>query len=145
VQTEVNVRRSEYGDLFLPYNSSDTLKTFQHDLDQDIARIGVRITPEPESTILGSVIFGQRHLKSSLPLTDEFGTSLIDGRLKHQGIEGEGAYLYSANRINGQIGFGVYDIDNRTRGIFKSHITPPLLPPISVNVHNTAKFNVKHY
>ena len=140
LQTEVNVWRSEYGDLVQPHKAGDILPTLRHDLDQSIARIGARITPNPEFTILGSVIYGRRHFKGSLPFTSAAGTLSQEDRLKYQGIQGESAYVYRANQFNGQVGVGAYNIDNRVRGIFDFQ------SPITSNTtSDTTDFDTSHY
>ena len=60
VQGEVRVQRTENGDRRLRYDPDVFNPDLERDLDDDMARFGIRYSPSPRSDLIGSVIYTDR-------------------------------------------------------------------------------------
>jgi opacity protein-like surface antigen len=114
-QVEVRHRDSDQGDLafnFDPDNFSDNLR---RDLDQDIARAGLRYSPNPQSDLLLSFIYSDRRERRRE--TDPFFGD-TDLKLNEKGYQVEGQYLYRMDPFNVTAGFGFSDVDSDLDELF---------------------------
>jgi tetratricopeptide (TPR) repeat protein/outer membrane protein assembly factor BamB len=120
VQAEVLARRTENGDRFFNFNQNNFSRSDRYDIDQDMGRFGVRISPTPSSDLIGSVIVGRRHqkLKSHGIVFDPFlGIIPVTtrNRINDDGVQGEGEYLWRHGALKGLAGAGVYGIQRQNR------------------------------
>jgi tetratricopeptide (TPR) repeat protein len=106
VQTEVIERRSTYGDRTQNFAADDFAPNQRRDVDQGLARFGLRYSPEPGQDVIGSFVFGERQFKSGV-------NSLFDFRVKDYALQGELEYIWRAEPYNGVFGFGAYDLERR--------------------------------
>ena len=111
VQAEVRARRTEYGDIFLKFDPDLSSDDFKVDVDQDIVRFGMRYSPSPTSSIIGSFIASHLTQKFQVGPPD----TLFDFRNHDDGLQGESQYIWSAKNVNVVAGGGISSVDNAAR------------------------------
>jgi tetratricopeptide (TPR) repeat protein len=133
VQGEVRLQRSETGDRRINYDPEVFSDDFNTDLDDDMARVGLRFSPSPQSDIVGSVIYS--NIREKVQQTP--GNNLGDFRIEDKAIQGEGAFFYKKDMWNLVAGFGYYQIDRKVKE--KIFIPFPIsgFPPIVDRVDTT--------
>ena len=89
-------------------------------LNQDIARVGLRYSPTPNSDLLFSFIYSDR--EERLTETDPggfFGFDLLsDNAVDDEGYQLEAQYLYRRDRFNVTAGFAYTDVDREFKDFF---------------------------
>ena len=101
IQAELLSRRSQEGDLRFNFAPNSFAPYATRDLDQDTARLGLRVSLSPHSDVLGSFIFTER--EENVP----------DMAFSNRGMQGEVEYLQRARGVNMVAGLGAYRIDQR--------------------------------
>ncbi|MEQ1602686.1 MAG: FecR domain-containing protein [Methylophilaceae bacterium] len=112
VQLELRKRHTEQGDLRMALDES-FVTSEKRKLDQNTGRIGIKISLNPESQLLGSLIYSDRkELLLDSPQMDEYGYSYPSQAFDHQkAINAEGQYLFDGKYVNIVIGGGANKID----------------------------------
>lgn len=112
VQLELRKRHTEQGDLRMMLEES-FVPSEKRKLDQNTGRIGIKISLNPESQLLGSLIYSDRkELLLDSPQMDEYGYSYPSQAFDHQkAINAEGQYLFDGKYVNIVIGGGANKID----------------------------------
>jgi tetratricopeptide (TPR) repeat protein len=106
IQAELRRRAANYGDLKLTHDPEAFSSTERHDLGQVSTQVGIHASISPSSDIIASVIHNRR--------TDEQTITpgpIITTRLRDEGYQWEGAYIFRQPRFNLVIGLGSYRID----------------------------------
>ncbi|GJL56439.1 MAG: hypothetical protein NPIRA02_35710 [Nitrospirales bacterium] len=104
VQTEYRKRDRKQGDLQLRFDP-DNFSNERRDLEQDIMRVGARLTPQPHSTFLFSWFYTHRDDRTNTP-------PFLEGRTESDGQQFEGQYLFRHDIINTIVGGGISKIDD---------------------------------
>jgi tetratricopeptide (TPR) repeat protein len=112
LQVELRHRESTQGDLALNFDPDNFRPDFERDLNQDIARAGVRYSPTPNSDFLLSFIYSDREDEPS----DRFSVfspddTTFDGQTDDEGYQIEGQYLYRQERFNLTTGLAYTGVD----------------------------------
>jgi predicted Zn-dependent protease len=137
VQAELNVRRSETGDLDLDFDPASYIPNERIDLDQDVGRVGMRYSPTPSTDIVASLLYGRRNDKSSAPFDQQ--------RVRDRNIQGEAQYLWRSPDINVIAGVSAYDVDRNDRNsVFIPGFEIPTFPPIVVPASTAVERNDGH-
>jgi tetratricopeptide (TPR) repeat protein len=123
LQLEYRHRESEQGDLAFNFDPDDFSSFLNRELEQDVARVGLRISPSPGSDILLSYIYSDRDEDITDNLPDTFFGSpfLLDQEIirEDKGKQYEGQYIHRRNRFNIVAG-GAY---NRVDREFEEHLS----------------------
>jgi tetratricopeptide (TPR) repeat protein len=125
IQGEVRLRRTESGDRRLNFDPEDFDSDLEGDLDEDMARFGLRYSPSPRSDFIGSVIYTDRREKAQTPPSDS--------RVKDKAVQGEAAHLYNGGSWNLVTGYGYYDVDRTKRVAVDFPGFPPFFPARTIN------------
>lgn len=125
LQAEVRRRDSDQGDLRLNFDPDDFSTIDRRKVRQDNFRFGAHYEPTPQSDILVSFIYGDRHgnqklLRSNLRITEQ---------TNDHGYHAEGQYILREDRFNVTAGISTYDIDVDER--INTDFT--LIPPFFVS------------
>ncbi len=115
IQAEWSQRETEYGDLAFNFDPDSYDPTVRNHLNRDMARIGVRYSPTPNSDIIASVIYGSRDQRRARELFPGFDFK-VEG--KDEGYQYEGQYIYRADLFNVVAGVGYTDADATTTAQF---------------------------
>ncbi|MCP5363981.1 MAG: FecR domain-containing protein [Hyphomicrobiales bacterium] len=105
VQGEYIRRRSENGDRTLNFDKNSFFPGLTESPDQDMARLGARISPLTNLDILTSFIYTKRDEN------DFFKDIDLEIQAKFDTIQFENQYLYSIGKFNFIAGFGISDTD----------------------------------
>lgn len=110
-QLEFRHRDSNEGDLAFNFDPDDFLRDKRRDLDQDIARLGLRYTPAPGSDFLLSVIGSDR--KEKVRQTEPFDVFEVasDASADDEAVQIEGQHLWRRDRFNLTSGLAYTDVD----------------------------------
>ena len=105
LQAEVDRRETEYGDIAMHFDPDDFDSTLRRTLDVDSERVGVRIAPNNNSTILLSAIRADRDgfakQEDELELFPGFTIDLVfDGDLDEEVTQYDVAYIYQQPGFN---------------------------------------------
>jgi predicted Zn-dependent protease len=110
-QVEVRRRRTRQGDLAQNFDPDDFSPNFERELDQDIGRVGLRVSPAPHSDVLLSFIYTDR----DEAVTDQFDSPIglieVEGRAEDEGYQAEGQYIFRQERFNLIAGGAFSDFD----------------------------------
>jgi tetratricopeptide (TPR) repeat protein len=150
-QVEYRHRETEQGDLVLRFDPDDFSPDEKITIEEDVARVGVRFTPGPQSDIIGSYIYSQRDQNSFFP--SRAGGPSIDSDAVAKANQVEGQYLLRSGIFNAQIGGGYTHIDNNN--VFNLQAMPvpfppfcippiPIFSPPSCNARQQSQFTTKH-
>ncbi len=154
LQLEYRHRDSISGDLALNFNPDDFLLVKERDLDQDIARIGLRYSPSPDSDALLSVIYSDREGRLT---QSEFRPSppgiitevSLDDLRDDEGYQAEAQYVFRRDRYNVTAGFAFSDLDryvDKTETVVFTFVPPaPPTPPIVNSNREIRDRDLKHY
>jgi tetratricopeptide (TPR) repeat protein len=104
LQAEYRHRKAEQGDLALNFDPEDFSRTFRRRIDQDTARLGVRLRATPSSELLLSAISGNQDEH----ITDEDEVFPVEIDTDISAVQGEGQYLFRGEGINLIVG-GIYN------------------------------------
>jgi ferric-dicitrate binding protein FerR (iron transport regulator) len=111
-QVEYRHRETDFGDLEFDFDPHDRLPNLENEFDQDLARVGLRYSPDPQSDILLSYIFthrdGSSHDVSVEPFLGEF---TFDTPLDQDAHQVEAQYIFRADRFNVVAGAGYSNVD----------------------------------
>jgi ferric-dicitrate binding protein FerR (iron transport regulator) len=140
VQVEYRHRKSKQGDLAFNFDPDDFSDSFERDLEQDTARVGLRISPLPGSDILFSYIYSERDedITDSRP-DNLFGSPfLLDeaNSVDDDGHQAEAQYLHRREVFNLVAG-GAYNYVDRELKEQLSIIGIPLIDEVT-------HFDIKH-
>ncbi len=138
LQLEYRHRDSISGDLALNFDPDDFLLVKERDLDQDIARAGLRYSPSPNSDVLLSFIYSVREERltqtESIPSPPGLTTEVfLDDLRDDEGYQAEAQYLYRSDRFNVTAGLAFSDLDrfvDKTETVVFTFAVPPSPPPI---------------
>jgi outer membrane receptor protein involved in Fe transport len=125
LQFEYRSRDTSYGDLATDFDPNVFLPDLNRELEQDIARAGVRYSPTPNSDILLSYMYSDRAVKTEDVLLRFFGGcpfadptdptcpvwDITD--IDEEGGQTEAQYLYRSPRFDLVAGGGFTDIDRQ--------------------------------
>ncbi len=138
LQFEFNRRETSSGDLEQNFDPSIYREDYTRDLDLDVARLGLRYSPNPESDLVFSFIhaerdesqvytqpFGEIDIGIGFPLMLDFST---DTRLRQDAEQYEAQYVWQGNRFNIVAGVGYADVDGRLDETDTFVVTPPIFP-----------------
>jgi hypothetical protein len=105
LQAEVDRRETEYGDIAMHFDPDDFDSSFRRTLDVDSERVGMRIAPSNNSTILLSVIRADRdgsaHEEDELEIFPGFSVDIaFDGLLDEEVTQYDVAYIYQQPGFN---------------------------------------------
>lgn len=133
IQFEYRRRETTQGDLQLLLDP-DPMGTIQRrDLEHDIWRTGLHLSPLPGSDVIASLIYSDRREGLFKEDPDVRVTDVSDDRA---GYNAEAQYLFQENGFNFILGGGVYrfDVDyERTINVEPITITlPPPFPPATI-------------
>ena len=121
IQFEYRHRETYDEDIALDFDPTSFLDEKNRDLEQDIARAGIRYSPTPNSDLLLSVIYSDRVEQThELNPASFFGSdAIIDVLLDDVGYQAEAQYLYRGNRVNMTAGLAVSDINRFLESTFE--------------------------
>jgi outer membrane receptor protein involved in Fe transport len=146
VQAEYRYRKSEQGDLTLNFDPDNFNPTQETTIEQEVVRVGARLSPAPHSDILASYMFTQREEDSFFP-----GVPSIDGTGDTNSNQIEGQYLFQSGIVNAQVGGGYTHIDNILRTNvqampvpFPPFCIPPIAAPPSCLLQQQSKTKTKN-
>jgi outer membrane receptor protein involved in Fe transport len=108
LQTEYRYRDTDHGDLALEFDPLDpaTFSLVQRrDIDQDVLRVGLRVSPAPHSDIILSGFYTKRDENVALV------PGTLEDDLHEKGPQGEAQYLFRGGGWDAILGGGYYDID----------------------------------
>ena len=114
VQAEGITRRSQEGDLRFNFDPKSFAEDAHRGLDQDIARVGVRLSPSPNSDLIGSVIATRR--EENVPYIASV----------NKGFQAEGEYVLRGRSINITSGLAYYDVDQQLSLSFPFEVDNPI-------------------
>jgi hypothetical protein len=105
LQAEVDRRETDYGDIAMHFDPDDFDSTLRRTLDVDSERVGMRISPNNNSTILLSAIRADRdgfaEQEDELELFPGFTIDLVfDGDLDEEVTQYDVAYIYQQPGFN---------------------------------------------
>jgi tetratricopeptide (TPR) repeat protein len=138
IQAEFRRRKSTEGDLAFNFDPNDFSENKTIERDQDIARVGLRFSPTPESTILLSYIDSDRKetLEQEEPV-DPFTTAAVDTQLDDKGSQWEGQYIFRRDRFNITAGTTFSEVDTDIDESLL--ITTAFLPFPLLEINDTSK------
>ena len=116
LQAEVDRRETGYGDIAMHFDPDDFDSTFRRTLDVDSERVGMRIAPSNNSTILVSVIRADRDGFAHEEQALDFGGGFIldiaaDGLLDEEVTQYDVAYIYQQSGFNITTGIAYTESD----------------------------------
>ncbi len=116
LQAEVGRRETEYGDIAMHFDPDDFDSTSRRTLDVDTERVGMRIAPNNNSTILLSAIRADRdgfaHQEEELELFPGFSLDIVfDGLLDEEVTQYDVAYIYHQSGFNFTTGVAYTESD----------------------------------
>jgi tetratricopeptide (TPR) repeat protein len=111
-QVEFRRRELDRGDLQFNFNPDDLLKNFRDDLDQNIARAGLRYSPAPQSDFLLSFIYSDLKEKDSNNGIDDGVVFSDQFRVNEKSYQIEGQHIYQIKLFNITTGAAFYDVDS---------------------------------
>ncbi len=103
LQAEYRRRRTSQGDLDYNFDLTDFSEELRRDIDQDVARLGARLSWSRNWDIVLSFVYSDNDER----LTQE----ILDVHETEDGYQGEGQFLFRKERINIVAGIGRYDLD----------------------------------
>jgi len=123
LQAEVGHRESEYGDIAMHFDPDDFDPTFRRHLDVDTARVGLRYSPNKNSTFLLSAIHSDRDGRADQEALLDFGggfvlDAVIEGRLDEEVDQYDAAYIFQQDTFNVMVGAAYTDSDRRDKFTF---------------------------
>ena len=111
-QIEYRHRDTEFGDLEFDFDPDDFLPNAESEFNQDLARVGLRYSPDPQSDILLSYIFisrdGSFHDETPDP---GLGLVTVDNPIDQDAHQVEAQYIFRADRFNVLVGGGYSNVD----------------------------------
>jgi tetratricopeptide (TPR) repeat protein len=126
IQGEYRYRSGERGDIRLRFFEDDFFVGERNTEDRDTARLGLRHSFSPSSTLLASVIYVDAQSGLSDDQAGEFVTFFGADR-SEEGLAGELQYLYRSNRFKLTAGGSYFDVDGDLFTVFE--LSPDLVPP----------------
>lgn len=110
-QVELTKRSSDTGDLDLLFDPDDFSRNEKRDLDQDIARVGLRWAPNPTSTFLLSGIYSDREEELDDRFDTPDGPFVATGSNDDEGFQLEGQHIYRQDRFSLITGLALSNVD----------------------------------
>ena len=110
VQFEYRRRDTKQGDLRLDFDPN-FIPTDQRRLEQDTGRLGLHLALSPRSDLIGSLIYSNR----TSELQEDTNDSIDQLKVKNQGYDAQGQYLFQSAWFNLALGGGIYNIDRNIR------------------------------
>jgi tetratricopeptide (TPR) repeat protein len=110
VQVELRHRETDFGDLEFAFDQNAFTPTERHDLNQDIARVGLRYSPSPNSDILLSYIYSRRDGKAHDSLIEDGSLTTFDDAAVQNTNQIEAQYIFKQDWFNLIAGFGYSNI-----------------------------------
>lgn len=151
LQAEVRRRRTDEGDLALNFEPDAFAPSgglnFRRELDQDIARAGVRISPNPWSDVLLSYIFSDREEATentvAVPPIIPFppGSASSQRMFDDEGHQAEAQYIFDKGRLNAMAGLSYAFVDRRVDAATQTNIPP--FPPFATS--ETIDSEIRHW
>ena len=124
IQAEFRRRDTKFGDLEFDFDPDAVAESALNQLDQDIARFGLRYSPAPHSNLLFSYI----HSKRKEGAQDEFfDNSTFDGDADEDADQFETQYIFEHDRFNVLAGFGYTRVEGELDFRFAVGGTPAFL------------------
>ena len=115
VQAELRKRNSESGDLAFNFDRNrGTKPNFDRNLDTTLARVGVRWSPIPSSTVILSYIHNDRDEKQTDVIGSFKGLANSFARVEDDGDQFDAQYLYRRRNLNVTAGAGRTLVDRQT-------------------------------
>jgi ferric-dicitrate binding protein FerR (iron transport regulator) len=134
VQMEFRRRKTEQGDLRMVFDPN-FVPTERRTLDQDVARLGVHITPSPHSDVVASLVSSTH--QEGFSRAEPFQT--ITGTSDAEGYDAQLQYLFRATAISGVVGAGWYEVKSDDLLLLIVPGPPPI--PLSDGVFRTKQQN----
>jgi len=106
VQTEIRRRKTEHGDLFLDFDTTN-FRNIRRKLEQDTVRVGARYALSPRQDLIISAMYANRQEDISLTPVPGVG---INPMSKDHGYQIEGQYFFHEEYFNFVAGGGAYRI-----------------------------------
>jgi hypothetical protein len=136
LQAEYRYRDTDQGDITLNFDPDDFDEAKRRDINQKTARLGARLSPSPQSDLIGSFIYTDREEELKLRPDPTLGVDATDDA---NGYQLEGQYLFRRDRFNLTTGFGAYDIDiDASQALDFSPFECPVLAGCDVDFTNDA-------
>jgi lipoprotein NlpI len=110
-QLEYRHRDTEFGDLEFAFDPDRFLPNQQNEFEQDLARLGLRYSPTPQSDVLLSYIYTHRDGGSHNFTTDPLFVETLDTPIEQDTNQIEAQYIFRADRFNMLGGFGYSNVD----------------------------------
>jgi tetratricopeptide (TPR) repeat protein len=115
-QVEYRHRDTEFGDLEFAFDPDEFSPHEENEFDQDLARVGVRYSPTPQSDVLLSYIYTHRDGGSKDFFTDFGSVFTQDTPIDQDSNQIEAQYLFRSDRINVVAGAAYSNVDT-TEGV----------------------------
>jgi hypothetical protein len=135
-QVELRRRELDQGDLNFNFDRNNFSDNLRHDLDEDIARAGLRYSPTPKSDFLLSFIYSDQKVRDR----DTVPFFFTDVELDEESYQVEGQHLYRRDRFNVTAGLAFSYVDGHLDGRFDPREFPPVFPPI----HSSSNPDITH-
>ena len=110
-QVEFRHRKSDRGDLEFNFDPDEFSPNEEFGVDQDIARIGLRYSPTPNSDLLFSLIYSDLEETQFDSFDTPIGLFELDALTEDKGYQAETQYLYRRERFNLVVGAAYADFD----------------------------------
>jgi opacity protein-like surface antigen len=129
VQVEYRHRDTEFGDLEFDFDPDDFLPNLENEFEQDLARVGIRYSPAPQSDFLLSYIYTQRDGSLHDVNVEPFplGETTTDNPIDQNSNQVEAQYIFEADRFNVLVGGGYSNVDVDQSISVTSEILGPLV------------------
>jgi tetratricopeptide (TPR) repeat protein len=110
-QVELRHRETHFGDLEFAFDPNNFSPTARNELDQDIARVGLRYSPTPHSDFLVSYIFNHRDAEAQDSLIEDGTLVTFDSPSVQDANQIETQYIFKQDWFNLIAGLGYSNID----------------------------------
>src|SRR5262249_36647245 len=100
-----------FGDLEFAFDPNEFSATAQTDIDEDIARAGLRYSPAPHSDILLSYIYNHANTRAQDSAIEGPSEITFDSPAKDDTNQIEAQYIFKQDWFNVLAGFGYSNID----------------------------------
>ncbi len=130
LQAELGRRHTDYGDIAMHFDPDDFSPTLRTSLDDDTGRVGLRFSPNKNSTLLLSAIYADREGEQYQVQTVDFGGGFfvdfeLDGQLDEDVYQYDAAYIYQRDTFNVTVGGAYADSDREDTFILGEVGFPP--------------------
>ncbi|MDH3980264.1 MAG: TonB-dependent receptor, partial [Gammaproteobacteria bacterium] len=130
LQAELGRRHTDYGDVAMHFDPDDFDPTLRTSLDDDTGRLGLRFSPNQNSTLLLSAIYADREGEKHQVQTVDFGGGFlvdfnIDGLLDEEVNQYDAAWIYQRETFNVTVGGAYADSDREDTFVLGEVGFPP--------------------